>query len=53
VSRAAIGSSAIDAIEIIDRCFAAIYHHSGSFDLDLRGFGWQPSSHSGPADNAT
>jgi hypothetical protein len=54
VSRAAIGSIAVDAVEIIDRCFAAVYHHSGPFDLDLRGFGWQPSSsHNGPADNAT
>jgi len=54
VSRAAIGSIAVDAVEIIDRCFAAVYHHSGFFDLDLRGFGWQPgSSHTGPADNAT
>ena len=54
VSRAAIGSIAVDALEIIDRCFAAIYYHSGPFDLDLRGFGWQPSSsHNGPADNAS
>ena len=45
VSRAAIGSIAVDAVEVIDRCFAAVYHHSGPFDLDLRGFGWQPASH--------
>ena len=54
VSRAVIGSIAADVVEIIDRCFMAVYHHSGLFDLDLRGFGWQPSSsHNGTANNTT
>lgn len=51
VSRSAIGSIAVDAVELIDRCFAAVYRHSGPFDLDLRSFGWQPSSQNRPPEN--
>jgi hypothetical protein len=44
IIRAAIGSSAIDAAAAIDACFCAVYGESGAFGLQLRGFGWQPSS---------
>jgi hypothetical protein len=54
VSRAAVGSSAVDAVRLIDECFAAIYDHSGPFGLQLHGLGWQPASaQNGPTDNAT
>jgi hypothetical protein len=54
VSRAAIGSITVDAVQTIDECLTAVYHHSGPFGLELRGFGWQPlSARSGPMDNAT
>jgi hypothetical protein len=44
VIRAGIGSSVADAAEAIDACFAAVYGENGSFGLELRGFGWQPSN---------
>jgi hypothetical protein len=50
VVRANIGSSAADAAEAIDACFAAVYGESGSFGLELRGFGWQPSNNSSESD---
>ena len=55
VIRAAIGSSAADAAEAIDACFTAVYGERGSFGLELRGFGWQPSNNSleGDARKAT
>jgi hypothetical protein len=48
VSRAAIGSVVANAIQTIDECFSAVYNQSGQFDLDLRGFGWQPSPEPSP-----
>ena len=47
VIRAAIGSNPVTAAETIDACFCAVYGESGPFGLELRGFGWQPSSEPG------
>jgi hypothetical protein len=52
VSRTPIGSIAATAVRTIDECFSAVYNRSGNFDLELRGFGWQPSSVS-PPDTST
>jgi hypothetical protein len=46
VIRASIGSKVAEAGEAIDACFLAVYGDSGSFGLELRGFGWQPSNNS-------
>lgn len=44
VVRAAIGRDVERAADAIDACFSAVFGESGSFGLELRGFGWQPSS---------
>jgi hypothetical protein len=44
VIRAAIGSNVAQAADAIDACFLAVYGESGTFGLELRGFGWQPSA---------
>jgi len=43
VFRANIGLDVGRAVNVIDECFNVVYGEAGSFGLELRGFGWQPS----------
>ena len=44
IYRTSIGTDPITASSIIDKCFEQVFHHSGSYGLELRYFGWQSSN---------
>ncbi|NVJ61913.1 MAG: hypothetical protein HWE27_16095 [Gammaproteobacteria bacterium] len=52
IIRAKIGTESSQAADAIDACFASVFGETGSFSLELRGFGWRPSNNSFESDSA-